>query len=77
MNTNEARKMSTSETKTENEACPLDAIVNPPCNKVFLMDCMEGMKQYPDKFFDIAIVDPPYGIGKFTCDAHWIVTGKQ
>ena len=27
------------------------------------MDCMEGMKQFPDKFFDLAIVDPPYGIG--------------
>lgn len=26
-------------------------------------DCMEGMKKYPDKYFDIAIVDPPYGIG--------------
>lgn len=25
---------------------------------------MEGMKQYPDKFFDLAIVDPPYGIDK-------------
>lgn len=24
---------------------------------------MEGMKAYPDKFFDLAIVDPPYGIG--------------
>ena len=30
---------------------------------VFLnCDCMEGMKQFPDKFFDLAIVDPPYGI---------------
>ena len=27
------------------------------------MDCMEGMKQFPDKYFDLAIVDPPYGIG--------------
>lgn len=27
------------------------------------MDCNEGMKQFPDKFFDLAIVDPPYGIG--------------
>lgn len=27
------------------------------------MDCMEGMKQYPDNFFDLAIVDPPYGDG--------------
>ena len=27
------------------------------------MDCMEGMKQFPDNYFDLAIVDPPYGIG--------------
>lgn len=26
------------------------------------MDCMEGMRQIPDKFFELAIVDPPYGI---------------
>lgn len=26
-------------------------------------DCMELMKRYPDRFFDVAIVDPPYGIG--------------
>ena len=25
------------------------------------MDCMEGMKEFPDNFFDLAIVDPPYG----------------
>lgn len=24
------------------------------------MDCMQGMKQFPDKYFDLAIVDPPY-----------------
>ena len=24
-------------------------------------DCMEGMKRYPDKYFELAIVDPPYG----------------
>ena len=30
--------------------------------KEFILgDCMEGMKEYPDKFFDLAIVDPPYG----------------
>lgn len=34
-----------------------------PKSEVFLMDCMEGMKRYPDKHFDLAIVDPPYGIG--------------
>ena len=26
------------------------------------MDCMEGMKQYPAKYFDLAVVDPEYGI---------------
>ncbi len=25
-------------------------------------DCMEFMKQIPDKYFDLAICDPPYGI---------------
>ena len=29
----------------------------------YLMDCMEGMKHFPDDFFDLAIVDPPYGDG--------------
>jgi len=28
----------------------------------FNEDCVQGMKQYPDKYFDLAIVDPPYGI---------------
>lgn len=26
------------------------------------MDCMDGMAMFPDKFFELAIVDPPYGI---------------
>jgi site-specific DNA-methyltransferase (adenine-specific) len=29
----------------------------------YLMDCMAGMAQFPDKFFELAIVDPPYGLG--------------
>lgn len=32
--------------------------------RVFNMDCMEGMKAFPDKYFELAIVDPPYGIGE-------------
>lgn len=28
------------------------------------MDCIQGMKEFPDKYFDLAIVDPPYGIGE-------------
>ena len=31
--------------------------------KLYNMDCMEAMKKTPDKAFDLAIVDPPYGIG--------------
>lgn len=34
----------------------------------FMLDCVDGMKKFPDKYFDIAIVDPPYAdgtIGKF------------
>lgn len=27
------------------------------------IDCMEFMARYPDKHFELAIVDPPYGIG--------------
>ena len=29
----------------------------------FNEDCMEVMARYPDKYFDLAVVDPPYGIG--------------
>lgn len=31
-------------------------------NRFDNIDCMIGMKEYPDKYFDLAIVDPPYGI---------------
>lgn len=34
-------------------------------NIAFNMDCMEGMRQYPDGYFDLAVVDPPYGIERF------------
>ena len=32
------------------------------------IDCMEYMKTLPDKAFELAIVDPPYGIGNFIPD---------
>ena len=34
-------------------------------SEVFLMDCMEGMKQFEDNHFDLAVVDPPYGLERF------------
>ena len=33
-------------------------------SEVHNMDCMEYMKSFSDKFFELAIVDPPYGLGK-------------
>ena len=40
-------------------------------NHFYNMDCMEAMKEIPDKFFDLAIVDPPYGIGIETSGTHF------
>jgi len=38
--------------------------VNKFISEVTNEDCMEGMARYPYKYFDLAIVDPPYGIGE-------------
>lgn len=32
-------------------------------NIAYNVDCMEYMRTLPDKAFDLAVVDPPYGIG--------------
>jgi len=39
---------------------------------VYNKDCMEVMKSYQDNYFDLAIVDPPYGNN----DAIGIVNGN-
>lgn len=33
-----------------------------PISETYNMDCMEYMRSIPDKFFELAIVDPPYGL---------------
>ena len=35
---------------------------------IYNMDCMEGMAMIPDNYFDLAIVDPPYGINGQTSE---------
>lgn len=35
-----------------------------PISRILNCDCMEYMATLPDLFFDLAIVDPPYGIGE-------------
>jgi len=34
-----------------------------PTSDVYLEDCVTALKRFNDKHFDLAIVDPPYGIG--------------
>ena len=34
-------------------------------NVAYNMDCMEYLKTLPDKAFELAIVDPPYGLERF------------
>ena len=42
------------------------------------MDCMEGMRQFPDKYFDLAIVDPPYGDGNILNEGgYWNRFGQR
>jgi len=31
-------------------------------NKIYLMDCLEGLKMIPDESVDLILTDPPYGI---------------
>lgn len=33
-----------------------------PLSEVYLEDCVKALKRFSDNFFDVAIVDPPYGI---------------
>lgn len=34
----------------------------PPVSQVYNTDCMEYLRSVPDKFFELAVVDPPYGL---------------
>ena len=49
--------------RDENPALRIGSVGRSALSTVYLMDCIEGMKQFPDKIFDLAVVDPPYGIG--------------
>lgn len=41
------------------------------------MDCMEGMKEFPDKYFDLAIVDPPYGDAKHIESSQFVQVERE
>jgi site-specific DNA-methyltransferase (adenine-specific) len=40
----------------------IDPSVLNPVSETYLCCCIEAMKKMPDKSFDLAIVDPPYGL---------------
>ena len=48
------------------EVCGVEIDFNKQNGYFINADCMEGMKQFPDKYFDLAIVDPPYGDAKLS-----------
>lgn len=41
-----------------------DAFVTPTLNTFYNDDCMNWLPKCPPNFFELAIVDPPYGLGK-------------
>ena len=45
-----------------NPAYKLGSIGHDALSTVYLMDCVEGMKQFSDNYFSLAVTDPPYGI---------------
>jgi len=52
-----------------------------PLSFVNFEDCVQGMKRFPDNYFGLAIVDPPYGLGDKTtkggCDRNSQVKFKD
>ena len=41
---------------------PIHGVSRCPLSVVYLEDCVQGLKRFADNHFDLAIVDPPYGI---------------
>ena len=49
--------------KTETPAFAKHVLPAVPTSEVYLEDCVTALKRFNDNHFDLAIVDPPYGIG--------------
>lgn len=54
---------STAENISVCQPCAKPNVASSALSETYLMDCIEGMKHYPDKYFDLAVVDPPYNVG--------------
>ena len=49
--------------KDQTPHCSKHVLPAVPLSEVYLEDCVTALKRYADNYFDLAIVDPPYGIG--------------
>ena len=57
--------------KDQSKHCSKHVLGDCASSEVYLMDNIELMKHYPDKYFDLACIDPPYGIG------HSLLSGEK
>jgi DNA modification methylase len=48
-----------------------------PSSEVYLEDCVKALKRYADNHFDLAIVDPPYGIERIAKQIHTIAKKQR
>ena len=56
--------MNSTKDKLENETPHFgNTLLGAVPSVVYNEDCVQGLKRFSDKYFDLAIVDPPYGIG--------------
>lgn len=59
------------------EVCGIDLDFEKQNGYFINADCMDGMKEFPDKYFDLAIVDPPYGDASENRGGYWNRFGER
>ena len=52
--------------KDQTPHCSKHVLPAVPSSEVYLEDCVKALKRFNDNHFDLAIVDPPYGLGMGT-----------
>ena len=62
--------------KTETPAFAKHVLPAVPSSDVYLEDCVKSLRRFGDNHFDLAIVDPPYGINISSAGGYYHVKGK-
>ncbi len=61
--------MNSTKDKLENETPHFgNTLLGAVPSVVYNEDCVEALKRFDNNYFDIAIVDPPYGLGNSLSD---------